>query len=206
MNNDKSIKGFKFLTGDTNYLDYGGKWYRQINDRCYHVINLVNMWDATGEENQPKYNIQLEEINLDEISQKNIDSAISCCGFDDEQIEEVESGKNDLWLIESISTYGCFAHMGNWDGNNFKKLFNLASEESYNLNNERYHESRMNRPVNKIGSTAREMMQGDFTSGLIRSIASGDKSARILGKIQGLSSDDLDLIEGDKDLKNFNLN
>ena len=46
---------WEFLTGDCNYKEYGGKWYKEVNNRCYHVIELINMHEATGEENQPKY-------------------------------------------------------------------------------------------------------------------------------------------------------
>jgi hypothetical protein len=193
------IGKFEVLTGDVNYLDYGAKWYRQTSESCYHVITLVNMWDATGDDDQDKYDIQLEEIDLAEISQKNIDSALSCCGWNDDQ--EITA----LMTIDSISNYGCFAYMGHWSGNNFKKLWNIAYNESFSLSDEDYHEKRMNRTVNQLGSTAREVMQGDFTSAVIRGIAKGDISARIMGKIHGLKDDDLNSIAGDENLKNFGL-
>lgn len=193
------MKNFRFLTGDVNYTTYGGKWYRKIDSNdsiVYHVIELINMIEATGEEDQDTYNVSLQEIDL---STCDIASALKCCSY------ENESNLSELIIVESISSYGSWAPMGSWEGNNYKILLQKARAESHSLDNYDYHEKQLERPVNQLGSTAREYASGDFTSAMIRGIANGDKSACIVGKIHGLNNDDIEKIKNDNNLKDFSL-
>ena len=45
----------------------------------------------------------------------------------------------------------------------------------------------LEKPVNRIGSSAREFMTGDFTSAMQRGCESGDPSARLMAKMHGAS-------------------
>ena len=190
---------FKFLTGDINWQTYGGKWYKQVVSSTYHIIELINMWNATGEEDQDKYVVELREIDLSHLSEKQIKESVESCGWINEE------NINTLMVIESIHSYGYGAPMGNWSGNNYSKLLKLARDESNQLSDDDYHENQMNRPVNKLGSTAREYAQGDTISAMIRGIANNNMDAKILGKIHGLKSEDIQEIQSDESLKNFNL-
>lgn len=183
--------------GDVNYRQYGGKWYRKIDDTTYHIIELINMWDATGEEDQSQYNVSLAEIDLMNISDDQIKRCVDSCGWLN------NDNLSELMVIESIHSYGIYAPMGDWNGNNYKELLKQAREESHLLDDSNYHTSQMNRPVNKLGSTAYEYSIGDFNSAMIRGIASGDKSAKIIGKIHGLSEEDQKQITDD--YKDFSL-
>lgn len=189
---------FHFLTGDRDVRQCGGKWYRQLDDTTYHVIELINMWDATGEEDQSQYNVSLAEIDLMNYSEKSIKSAVDSCGYVDN-----DNPLNVLMVIEAIHSYGQYAPMGDWNGDNYKQLLKQAKNESHRLDDRDYHVAQMNRPVNRIGSTAFEYMQGDTTSAMIRSIANGEITGRIMGKMHGLNENDLQSIT--PDMKDFSL-
>jgi hypothetical protein len=186
------MSGWQFLMGDVNYTDFGGKWVKQIENNIYHIIELINMWDCTGDYNQDKYNVSLQEINLDLID---IQSALKYCGWgNDVDITD------PLIIVESISSYGSYAPMGDYNGNNYRKLLREAKNESNKLaSDEFYHGLQLDRPVNRLGSTACEYMQGDFQSAMLRGISQDDSSAKIFGKIHGLSNDDMEGIKGQLD-------
>lgn len=161
------MRGFKFLTGDVNYLDYGAKWYRVIpgtNDLRYHVIELINWEDAVGRdaEGGPTYNMDLSEIDLGAISEETIRQAIDSCGWLD------EDDLTELAIVEACHGYGCKAPLWNEDGNNFRELMAEAKRQSRELDDPEAHEVAMQRPVNRLGETASEFMRGDLWSALRR--------------------------------------
>ena len=181
-----TMAGWKFLTGDFNWQQYGGSWYRAVGERQYQVIELINLKDAMGEDAEVTYGVSLKYVDLDEISQKNIEAAVSCCcSRDDLEL-------TDEILVEVLCSYGLFAPMGNWAGNAYRSLLRQAKHEANSLKDSARFSDAMRRPVNQIGSTALEYMQGDTNSALIRSIAKDDPMARIMGKIQGLTAQDMD--------------
>ena len=194
---DKMSK-WQFLTGDVNYKDYGGKWYRQVKGEIYHIVELVNIEEATGKSVTDKYFVNLQEIDLDLISQKDLKSAIESC----ELQEDIEI--TPIITIDILSAYGRYTPMGNWEGNNYREVIKQAKAESNRLSTDSdYRERQLDRPVNRIGSTAREFGAGDYDSAIIRGIAKGDKVARLLGKIQGRSQEDMDSIG--KEYEDFTL-
>ena len=152
---------WKFLIGDVNWQDYGGTWYRHVANRHYHVVELINLRDAMGEEAEVTYSVSLKSVNLDEVPRARLDAAI----------------------------------MGDWDGDAYRPLIVAAKRESNRLiSDKKYVESQMSRPVNRLGSTAREFASGDMQSALVRGIAKGDKIARIIGKVHGMRVEDIDSI------------
>ena len=166
------MKHFKWLTGDVDYLNYGGKWYRKVADTRYHVIELINYWDATGEKDMDKYYVSLSEVDLESPQLK---EAIRSCGD-----EEYDS---ELMRVDSLASYGAKAPLGNWSGGNANKLLSEAKQESRSLDDPEAYETAMSRPVNALGSTAREYANGDFNSAIMRGIARQDKPAELMGKI-----------------------
>jgi len=91
-------------------------------------------------------------------------------------------------FVEDAAWYGLGAPLWNDCSNNLKKLMAEAKRESRALEGDAsLYEERMNKPVNQLGSTAREYGQGDMQSALARGIKSGSTDARIMGKMYGLS-------------------
>lgn len=185
------MRRWQFLTGDVSFQEYGGSWFREIAPRVYHVIELVNMVDAIGErdcerDNVDTYIVELKEIDLDEID---IEPALQCCGWENEPEPCIKM------QIDACNLYGSFAPMGSASGNNYRLLLSEMKRQSRSIETDaRHREALLERPVNKLGSTAREMARGDFKPAMIRGIVAGDMRARIIGKMHGLSEDDLDLI------------
>jgi len=85
--------------------------------------------------------------------------------------------QNPLVIVESLCDYGCIAPLGTWGGNNYKQLLQIAKQESRKIQeNNSYYEEKMNSPVNRIGTTAKEFQHGDFDSAVIRGLHKGDKN------------------------------
>lgn len=182
-------------SGDVNMLDYGGKNMRCIGNRKYQIVELINMDDACGRDNegQPKYNVSLSLVDLEAIGERNLQSALDCCGMK----AELDNEGNDIpfddaILAECCDSYGCHAPLEQWSGNNAHKLL----REAYKLANELCDDDALSealeKPVNKIGSTAAEFMRGDFMSAMQRGCESGDPSARIMAKMHGVPQQAID--------------
>jgi hypothetical protein len=169
---------FRFLTGDVNWLDYGGKWYRKVADTRYHVIDLTNMWDATGDKSAPQYNVSLLEVDITSLQLKN---AIS--GYD----EDLQD--NELVKVDALASYGAGAPLWTQYGGNSKKLLAEARGESRSLDDPEKYEEAMSRPVNAIGSTAREYAAGDFQSAITRGVERGNANAKLMAKLHGMPSE-----------------
>jgi len=114
---------FHFLTGDVNWKDYGGKWYRYDGDSCYTVIELINMDDACGDTSSGKFLIIIGTIDLSTISYSTISSACHSFG---EPVEEVI--KNQLLLLEIIHGHGDHDTIASKYGNNYTKLMKWAKQ------------------------------------------------------------------------------
>lgn len=175
-------------SGDVNMLDYGGKNIRAVGKRQFQVVELINMDEACGRDNerQPKYVVELRLVDLASLSQANLDSALSCCGM------EHREDLGDDCLAECVDTYGCHAPLGSWSGNNAHKLLRQAYAEANSLLDSKALESALDRPVNKIGSSAREFMAGDFMSAMQRGCESGNPDARIMAKMHGVPQQAID--------------
>jgi len=171
--------------GDVNMLDYGGTDSRWIGGRRYQFLELINMDDACGRDNegQPKYAVELRLVDLCVIGQSNMDSALGCCGM------ETEKELTDEMLAGACNSYGCHAPLGNWTGNNAGQMMREARKMANDLRDESKLESALDKTCNRMGSTAREFMAGDFTSAMQRGCESGNLDARIMAKMHGVTAD-----------------
>jgi len=142
--------------GDMSPLNCGGKFIRHVGQRRFHVVEIINWLDATGEklDNGDLYTVALHEVNLDAAK---IDDALECSGW---------SGmdkSDDFQLAEAVDSYGQTAPLGDWHGNNGWKLIRQAKAESLRLEGDpEEYEARMERPVNRLGATAREFQRGEI--------------------------------------------
>jgi len=159
--------------GDVNVLGYGGTFIRHVGGRRYHAIRFDNMDEACGSDNdgQPKYHGSLVEVDLDLA---NIQAAADSWGED-------PSAHADVWLAFMVTSYGEYAPLVDEAGNNGHGIIRNLKRESREIEGDsERHEGLMNRPVNAIGSTARELQSGDIQSALSRGLRAGDESAGIM--------------------------
>mgnify|MGYP001576064174 CR=1 FL=1 len=166
-------------TGDVSPEEYGGKWFRRVGKRVYQVIELTNMDEACGPDNHgsDRYVVELSLVDLNTIPQKGQTSALRCCGQENEAL-------SDSWLAVCCFEYGCQAPLESWSGNAFGKLLRQARASAHALKQDANTlADRLEQPVNKIGSTAREYMNGDINSAILRGLERGDRNAEILAKM-----------------------
>ncbi len=166
---------FKFLTGDVNFTDHGGKWYRKVAPGRYHVIELSNGHGGS------RYNVTLCEVDLFALACPNNEGTAPLCGalrscgyaLDAEQgiVNEYDGELVakfgpvfELVCVEAAHGYGCKAHLSDEYGSNWRKLMKAASRESRSLDDPDAYAEAMDRPVNALGTSARNYMLGNIFS------------------------------------------
>jgi hypothetical protein len=76
-------RGFKVLSGDVNWKEYGCTWYRSLGDGTYYILEFINFEDATGSlYNGNKYCVRGSSIDLSPggWSHDKISAALKCIG------------------------------------------------------------------------------------------------------------------------------
>ena len=168
-------------------LDYGGRNWRCVGNRQFQFIELINMDSACGRDNEghPKYHVELRFVDLNAISADNLQSALNSCGW--QEMPDTDEAKADC-----LDSYGCHAPLGQWSGNNARKLMRESYREANSLLDQSALSSAMDKTVNKIGSTAREFMQGDIFSAMQRGCEAGNPDSRITAKMYGIPQNVID--------------
>jgi hypothetical protein len=148
---------FRFLSGDVNYLDYGGKWISgKLNNGDWDywlVIELLNWHDAVGEREAPaKYCVELRAVSPQAAGAENIKRAKDCCG--------VESD-DPIALVEALDSYGVRACLFSANGNNAAKLMREAREAA-KLKGEFLFGFAMDGAQSRMGDTGWDFIAGDI--------------------------------------------
>jgi len=201
---------FEWLSGDTCWEDYGGTWYRKIDESRFQVVSIFNWEDAVGEREAEEvgetHHLSLNELDLS-LPDDCTKSALDYCGYYKDEDGAIVSSCGDiiaeaddkktiaLVMCEAMNSAGVRAELASWNGSDLHELFKNAADESQALaGDEEYFESRMNSPGNRLRSTHREMMEGDIHSGMMRGVAKGDPKAQLFAKIMH-GPDSLPLLE-----------
>ncbi len=150
-----------FLSGDVNYLAYGGEWISKKHNNgdfdYWYVIDLINTHDAASEEDQPKYNILIAVVAPSEVPEEERISAHQSCGSD-------EYGGLDEYPIEQqvevLHSYGISAPIWSKAGDNFKELWKEAHHELDKVG--MLFGFYMDRPINRLGATGWDILKGDI--------------------------------------------
>lgn len=172
-------KAWTDIGSDVNWSEYGGKWARHIEGTRYHVIRFENCEEcgdgATG------YHCDLQEVDT---SNPQLESALACSGLDVAEMSERQEPGKQWALVEALSSHGAYAPLWQEASGNSHQLLRAAKRESRTLaTDSEAYEARMSRPVNKIGSTAREYATGDTTSAILRGISEGDPRAELMARM-----------------------
>jgi len=79
---------FKFLTGDMNWQEYGGQFVskRLSNGEFDYwiVLDFVNMHEATGDEDMPKYHVSVLAVSPDEAGEDKLRHAMQSWSIEDQ--------------------------------------------------------------------------------------------------------------------------
>jgi len=177
---------FKFLSGDCDFVTYGGSWVRKVGVGKFHVMKLDN-WNEHEDEPELQYNVSLSEIDVAATTDRQM---ADCLGYSGIQIDDEDL--TELHKVESLHAAGARAPLWEGNGNNYRKLMTEARKYSAQLTNDpELYAYKMSEPVNRLGSTAREYQQGDITSAITRGVLKDDPDANLMAKIHGATDQNL---------------
>lgn len=189
------------IGSDVNWTDYHGKWARRAPDGSYYVLDWTNMIDACGcdAEGGPEYVCEVKRVDLDDLSPETIAQALACVGMrllgNDSIVTDGadrvvatadDRERHSLVLVEACTSYGCAQPIESFSGSEYPARIRAKARryaESLMKDAPRLQE-RLERPVNKIGSTAREYGRGDIDAALNR--GPFDTSKNLMRKLHGL--------------------
>lgn len=157
------------IGSDVNWIDYGGVWARQVDATRWFVLQFANCadWGDTG------YDVELSEVDT-EADPQTLARACDCVGLDQDDATPLE-------LVAAMHSDGAKAPLYSQAGTNAHQLVRAARREARVLiADSDVYRARMDRPVNAIGSTAREYQAGDIRSAVLRGVSEGDPRAEIM--------------------------
>lgn len=175
-------KAWTDIGSDVNWIDYGGRWARHVGGTRYHVIRFENC--AEWGDGASGYHCDLQEVDV-ASEPETLRRALDFVGLaPDTYGDGIAEDRRPLVLAEALSSYGAYAPLWQEAGTNAHKLVRAARAESRSLSSDPVaYEAAMERPVNKIGSTAREYQYGDTKSAILRGLANGDPAADIMARM-----------------------
>lgn len=118
-----AMRGFAFLTGDVNWKEYGGTFYRSFGDGTYALIEFIPLEEATpyGKIQGDKYMVVGMTLDLSPggFSLRNLDSALRIIGAP-------PSTRDPRVILEAVKAYGSYEEDFEFSGNNANQLMAKA--------------------------------------------------------------------------------
>lgn len=143
----------KWLTGDVNYLDYGGKWItaKSFQDGKHKVWGVVRL-DPDVEGVEEKYVVSVSAVSPSQY--EDVENAMSSWDLEDPW-DELEPE----FQVKVIHSYDGGAPIAELYGNNFNKLMKEARQalEDYFGS----YKTRVNKPVNKLMANGKDFLKGN---------------------------------------------
>jgi hypothetical protein len=162
------MKGWTDLGSDVSWEDYGGKWGRKGPDGAWYVVRFDNLEDAMGRDAPHKFSCDVLRVDLRQIPEKEQESARRCVGLDLE--EYGDPAVREVAQVEACVSYGTYAPLDNFEGDKYPARLRADARrkaEEY-MRDAKALDTALDRPVNAIGSTARDFGRGDIMAGLNR--------------------------------------
>lgn len=163
------------LMADVCWEEHGGTWARKAQDGSWYVIRFENMAEHLGEQELKesgidRYEASLKRVDFSEIPSSEIEAAIRSCGPDQDWLQEQPAETTEMVMVWSLVSYGLGQPLSEHTDPSYPNRAMAAarrSAEEFIADSESL-ESALERPVNKIGSTAREFGRGDIHSAMER--------------------------------------
>jgi hypothetical protein len=143
----------------------------------FWLIRVIDLREWMGENevaespvySKEPYEAQLRWIDLAQVPPSKAQRALECIGAEKFFREREDNQQRMELLAEALSEDGNYGPMGIWTSAYRDRARAKARKEYWRLMaDEEYLYAQKERPVNKIGSTAREYMRGDVNSALRR--------------------------------------
>lgn len=186
--------GWKWLTGDMSWEDYGGTWYKPSLHKAltYFLLRFENM-EEWGD-GAKGYSCEVLLVNLVDLDHVELTSALKSCGWRMDKMNggiyitndyngDIVASGNDvpLAMLSACVGYGCFAVLDGCTGTHPMHVRAEARRcaETY-IKDTAALEAELDRPANRISSTKRDCARGDSLAGLHRAaeaVISGDESS-----------------------------
>ena len=157
---------FSFLTGDCDWLTYGGMWIsNKLSTGAFDywlVIRLDNLEELGADDEGLKYAMSLLAVAPDFVTAETWESIWN--QFDGDFWENLEPEHVNDVRVEECVQYGAYGTVWHDMGNNYKKLMTSAKQAAQNV--EKYPWSYFDQTANALGSTVLDFMAGDPLAGL----------------------------------------
>ena len=193
-------KNWQELCSDVNWQDYHGMWGFHAGGGEYYVIRHTNMIDACGESDAHEIGYVHESVvlfvDLDTVPANEIKSAPECCGQYDVLLSD--DPPNPWIVVECLVSYGRAAPLDTFTCAQYRgKSAKFESNDHFAartradarrhveslIDDREQLDNMLDRPVNRIGSTAREYAAGDFASAIGRGLMNGEPRAELMARI-----------------------
>ena len=172
------MKDWIELSGYVNWQDYGARWAKRARDGSWLVLDFCNMY---GSDHNPEelYICEVKRVNLATLPRKELTNALRSCGWvlrtDGTVIDEHSGdkiGTGEEIIVEACLGYGCAEPLATESSAHSPiKVRGRARRTAKNLMHDTNKlETALSRPVNKIGSTAREYGASDLASAIERNV------------------------------------
>jgi len=198
--NTEDMKGWTTLSVPSGDWTQDAMYGRKVDAQHWYVVRVMDLWDATGEEYGERFNAEVKLLDFTELPRDEIAQAMRSCGWSwtlaNDAVEltviDTHSGSivatgsaAEACIVECCAQYGLGAPLEQFCG---KRSINVRAEArrfaEQCMKDAALVERQLDRPVNAIGSTARDFGRGDITAGLHRAPFDGTKN--LVRKMHGL--------------------
>lgn len=198
------LKGWTTLSSDISWEDYHGMWCRyHRDDNAWYVLQWTNLVDVGGKEfKATPYECQVKRLSFGELEAEDVAGALRSAGFrvaeDDGQrcivsdygdIIAKDDGQSNTFnhiRVECCIQHGLGAPLETFTGRVRPRNIRAEAKRYAELcmKDAKLREERLERPVNAIGSTAREYGNGDVNAALYR--GENTVAKQVLKKMMGV--------------------
>lgn len=163
--------------------DSDGLWLQPQGEGLFIGVRFTDLAECLTESElrgTPRYSADVVMVDLSTIPQVVKDDAINSCGW-----EDMPTDSRTLAIV--CVQYGAYAPLADYSGSNVRDVLRSARREAKRLlKSSNARQEALQKPVNKIGSTAQEFMVGDLHSAILRGLSEGNKNAELMAKLYGL--------------------
>lgn len=195
---EKGVRpGWFTLCADVCWERHGGAWARRDARGAFWIVRFSDLEGEIGERDfkgsgLPKFEADVSYVDVAAMSDETVSSALQSCGLR-RTADGIVSDQGDLvadaadeermaWVLaEALHSSGSYAPMHSVGGKSHPMRVRAAAmrfaEEA--MRDAAATEALLERPVNAIGSTAREYAAGDIESALFRGPHTPEKDLMI---------------------------
>ena len=199
-----NMPGWTMLSGDRDWSGVRAMWYKKAPDGTYFVVIFENMREydegAVERGEWDEFNAEVKSLNLQDLDPRELKSALDSCGWrwdpdgiirNDYDNEPLVNDKDESLIValDVCLRYGlgCPLWSDTATGHPLRLRAAARREAESLMNDPDALDELLDRPVNKIGSTAREFGAGNIQAAFdrIRATEDPDPARQLAARLQG---------------------